>query len=90
MIRAHIKVSGRVQGVFFRAHTQKQAVRLGLTGWVKNLADEGVEILAEGERAKIESFINAVKQGPPLAHVEKAEVIWLDYRGDLNEFKITW
>ncbi len=79
-----------MQGVFFRAHTQKQAVRLDLTGWVKNLADDQVEIVAEGEKAKIESFIRAVEQGPPLAHVEKAEVIWLDYQGEFSEFMITW
>ena len=83
-------MSGRVQGVYFRAHTQEQAVRLGLTGWVKNLSDDRVEILAEGERATIESFIAAVKQGPPLAYVEKAEVIWLDYQGAFEKFKITW
>lgn len=63
---------------------------MGLTGWVKNLSDDRVEILAEGERAKIENFIAAVKQGPPLAYVGKAEVIWSDYQGAFEKFKITW
>jgi acylphosphatase len=90
MERAHIVVSGRVQGVFFRDHTQKEAAFLGVTGWVKNLFDGRVEIVAEGERERLERLIAAVRQGPPLAHVEDADVEWLESTGEFEGFKITW
>lgn len=56
--RAHIFVSGRVQGIFFRSSTQKKARELGLTGWVRNLQDGRVEAVFEGEKDKIEKMIN--------------------------------
>lgn len=90
MVRANIVISGRVQGVFFRAHTQKEAVLRGVTGWVRNLFDGRVEIMVEGEKAQVEHLIAAVKQGPPQAHVEDACVEWLEFAGEFEEFKITW
>jgi acylphosphatase len=90
MVRAYIVVTGRVQGVFFRAFTQEQAVFLGLFGWVRNMIDGRVEIMVEGERGIIERLIASVKRGPPLAAVESADVEWLDYVGNFDDFRITW
>jgi len=89
-IRAHILVFGRVQGVFFRDHTQKWASSLNLTGWVRNLRDGQVEVLAEGDKRKIEELINRLKQGPPLAQVEKVDIDWEDYKGEFNDFRVTY
>ena len=67
------KVSGLVQGVFFRATTQKQAQSLGLTGYANNLADGSVEVLACGEPDKVESLHDWLWQGPPASEVHKVE-----------------
>lgn len=90
MVRAQILVTGRVQGVFFRAFAQERAVALGLTGWVKNLPDGRVEVLAEGEQSQVDELIAVLKQGPPLSYVERAEVLWQDYLGEFDNFRITW
>lgn len=76
MHRVHIKITGIVQGVFFRANTQKEAVKLGLTGWVRNTSDGGVEAIAEGEKKALEEFIEWCRHGPPSAHVENVEIKW--------------
>ena len=67
-------VSGKVQGVSYRASTVEQARRLGLTGFVQNLADGRVEVLACGDAAKIEALIAWLWQGPPAARVQSVEV----------------
>lgn len=69
----HYFVSGRVQGVFFRAETEAQANRLGLTGWVRNLPDGRVEVCAFGAPAKLSALRDWLKRGPPMAHVLKLE-----------------
>jgi len=88
--RAHIFVSGRVQGVFFRDHTQRWASSLHLRGWVRNLRDGRVEVLVEGNKDRIESLISKLEEGPPAARVDKAEVKWEPYRGEFEDFRITW
>ena len=88
--RALILVSGRVQGVFFRDHTRTWAGSLGLTGWVRNLGDGRVEVLAEGEKDKLESLIGRLKEGPPLAMVESVDVTWEEYEGKFPVFRIAW
>ena len=80
----HCLVSGKVQGVFYRASTQKQAQSLGLTGWVKNLPDGRVELLACGEQAFVDELVLWLNDGPPQAKVTKVESqdsIWEDYQG---------
>jgi len=67
----HFLVSGRVQGVFFRAATEAAARRLGVTGWVRNLADGSVELVACGEEAKLAELERWLWQGPPRARVEQ-------------------
>jgi acylphosphatase len=65
----HCYVSGRVQGVFFRANTQKQAKLLNITGWARNLPDGRVEVFACGEKANLEKLYHWLKQGPAMAQV---------------------
>ena len=81
-------VKGRVQGVFFRASTQREARRLGLTGWVQNLSDGAVEILAEGEDEAVREFLSWVQRGPTGARVEKVDTRWRSYTGEHTEFRI--
>ena len=88
--RAHIFVSGWVQGVFFRDNTQKWASSLSLTGWVRNLKDGQVEVMAEGEKEHIEDLIGKLREGPSLARVENVEVEWEDYKGEFSDFKVTY
>lgn len=90
LTRAHILVSGRVQGVFFRDHTQRWAASLGLTGWVRNLLDGRVEIMVEGSKEKIQSLHGKLKQGPPLSRVNSVDLRWEDHLGEFEDFRITW
>ena len=75
-VAAHLLVSGRVQGVFYRASARSAAGKLGLRGWVRNLDDGRVEAWAEGPRADVESFIAWCRKGPPAARVGSVEVEW--------------
>jgi len=88
--RAHIYISGRVQGVFFRDHTRTWAKSLNLTGWVMNLDDGRVEVMAEGDKQNIEVLIDKLREGPPLARVENVEINWEEYKGEFDDFKIKW
>jgi acylphosphatase len=69
-----VQVTGRVQGVFFRAWTQQQARELGVSGWVRNCDDGSVETWLEGDEAAVKTLIQRLWQGPPSAQVEKVEV----------------
>ena len=81
-------VSGRVQGVWFRAWTQKRAVELGVTGWVRNLADGRVETLAQGSDETLEAFKKRLWEGPHLSRVDSVECKALD-TALLPDFQIT-
>jgi acylphosphatase len=87
-IRVHLFVSGRVQGVFFRAGAQKEARNLGVKGWAHNLADGTVEIVAEGEKEKVERFVAWCRKGTLFAKVEHVEIAYGIYRGEFDEFSI--
>lgn len=89
-VRAHLVVSGRVQGVYFRAETREQAAALCLTGWVKNKPDRSVEVVAEGSRDDVEKLIEWCRQGPPGAEVTGMSVAWENYTGEFTKFKITF
>jgi acylphosphatase len=69
-----VRVTGRVQGVFFRAWTQQQALELGVNGWVRNSADGSVEAYLEGDEAALKALIQRLHEGPPSARVETVEV----------------
>lgn len=68
--RLHARISGRVQGVGFRWFVREEARRLGLAGWVKNLPNGDLELVAEGPAATLESFARTIAKGPPGARVE--------------------
>lgn len=70
----HVYLSGRVQGVGFRAFTRRNAQRLGVSGWVKNLSDGRVEAVIYGDKDKVEDLISRMETGPSLAEVEDIEV----------------
>lgn len=85
---ARVIVSGKVQGVCYRATACKEAKLLGLKGWVRNLPDGGVELLAEGERKDVESLIEWCRKGPPAAMVAGVAVKWEKAEGRLSGFAI--
>ena len=70
----HLIVSGRVQGVFFRANVKNKAIELGLKGYAKNLADGNVEVVAQGDEEKISELIGFIKKGPGIANVENIKI----------------
>lgn len=70
--RVHVWVSGRVQGVGFRAYVQSNALQIGVTGWVRNVGYDTVEAVAEGTPAQIERFLVMVKRGPTGSRVDEA------------------
>ena len=76
MTRVHLKIHGRVQGVYYRASTVQEAQRLGLTGWVINCPDGSVEAVAEGARQKLDELIAWCRQGPTGARVTSVDVRW--------------
>ncbi len=88
MQQVHLIISGRVQGVFYRASCQDVAVKYGLNGWVKNLPDGKVEVLVQGEKDKIEKLIEWCKKGPPNADVSGVEVQWEEVTEVFNGFGI--
>lgn len=88
--RAHVYVSGRVQGVFFRAETVEFAERLGVCGWVRNLSDGRVEALFEGDREDVEKAVDFCGKGPPGAHVRDLDIKWEDWRGEFHDFRIRY
>jgi acylphosphatase len=89
-VRVHVFVSGLVQGVFFRQNAKRVADSLGLRGWVRNLSDGRVEAVIEGPEEKVAEMIEWLKRGPPLARVERVEVIREEYKGEYRDFKITY
>jgi acylphosphatase len=89
LVRAHIQVKGRVQRVGFRAHVEFYARQIGgITGWVRNVGYDTVEAVAEGERDKVERFIEAMKEGPYSSRVDESTVEWEDVTGEFREFGV--
>jgi len=86
--RVHVIVRGRVQGVGFRFFTVRVAKELGVTGFVRNLPDGTVEIVAEGDVEKLAKLVEAVRRGPPLARVTGLDVKWESYKGEYKGFYI--
>lgn len=85
----HIFVEGRVQGVCFRYYTRQEAVKLGLSGWVRNLSDGRVEVLAEGEEDLLRMLLDFCKHGPSHAHVSHMEYDFSESSGNFSGFSIT-
>jgi acylphosphatase len=86
--RVHIWVTGRVQGVGFRAFVLQAGTLFGLVGWVHNLGYDQVETVAEGSRAVLERFAEVVKTGPRASHVDEARVEWETATREYNRFNV--
>lgn len=88
-IRAHVFVSGRVQGVYYRATTRDMARECGIDGWVSNLNDGRVEAVFEGPREAVDEMVEWCHEGSPRARVEDVEVMYEQPEG-LNGFEVRW
>jgi acylphosphatase len=88
MKRVHVYVSGRVQGVFFRAVTQQTAKDFNLTGWVRNMHDGRVEAVFEGKNEDVDKMLGWCKIGPPSARVEKVVTTEESFTGEFMDFHI--
>jgi acylphosphatase len=88
MKRERIYVSGLVQGVFYRANAQKEAQRLKVTGYVRNLLDGRVEAVIEGEDICVNKMIEWCEVGPKYARVDKVEAVNEQYKGEFKDFFI--
>ncbi|MBI5508296.1 MAG: acylphosphatase [Deltaproteobacteria bacterium] len=88
LARVSVIVTGSVQGVFFRASTLEQAQGLNLTGWVKNLPDSSVEVVAEGSRYALEQLVDWCRRGPPAARVDEVLVRWGKHLAEFRTFMI--
>ena len=87
-VRAHVWVKGRVQNVGFRAYVESAARQTGVTGWVRNVGYDTVESVVEGERAKVERFIEMMKEGPRASRVDESKVEWENPTGEFWEFGV--
>ena len=85
--RAHVFVSGRVQGVFFRQSTQLQAQSLGVKGWARNLSDGKVEAVFEGDKSAVQKVVDYCRHGPLAAKVENIEINYEKYMGEFSGFE---
>lgn len=86
--RAQIIAMGRVQGVFYRASARDRATELGLTGWVRNKEDGTVEIVAEGDSAKLKELVGWCGRGPKDAMVEDVSVSWSEHLSEFKGFEV--
>lgn len=87
-VRAHVTISGMVQGVFFRASTHEAAKKFGLSGWVRNLPDGRVEAVFEGEEEKVREMVDWCGRGPPSAEVSGVEVDYGPASGEFSGFVV--
>lgn len=88
IVRVHVWVQGLVQNVGFRAYVEYCARQLGVAGWVRNVGYDTVEAVAEGEREKVDRFVEAMKAGPHASRVNKSKVEWENATGEFKEFGV--
>lgn len=88
MQQAHVFISGTVQGVGYRYFVRSNAKELGITGWVRNTEDGGVEAVLQGDKDTIEEMIARCRQGPMLAEVEHIGFEWEDQEETFDDFSI--
>jgi len=86
--RAHVWIEGRVQGVFFRDETRRQAVARKVTGWVRNLPDGRVEAVFEGEASAVDGMVRWCRQGSSMSRVEEVKCEEETFQGELERFEI--
>ena len=87
-VRYRVRVTGKVQGVYFRAETLREAIRMGVTGWVRNARDGSVQAVLEGEENRVKAMIDWCWKGSPFSRVEAVETIAEDYRNEFESFAI--
>ncbi|MFA4015323.1 MAG: hypothetical protein RUDDFDWM_000403 [Candidatus Fervidibacterota bacterium] len=87
-MRLHAIVYGLVQGVGYRYFTIWEASKLGLTGYVRNLSDGSVEVVAEGSKEELDKLLEKLHQGPPAARVRKVIVNWSEAKGEFDRFEV--
>ncbi|MCI4625558.1 MAG: acylphosphatase [Candidatus Magnetoovum sp. WYHC-5] len=88
--RVHLIIEGRVQGVYFRAFVKKNAIDLGVKGWVRNLPDGTVEVLLEGEKKALETLVGRCYKGPPASVVIHIQINWQPYVGEFSSFGVSY
>lgn len=88
IVRVHVWVKGRVQGVGFRAHVEYYAGQIGVSGWVRNVGSDTVEAAAEGTRAQIERFIEMMKTGPRMSRVDETRIEYEEVTGEFSGFGV--
>jgi acylphosphatase len=89
-VRLHAIVRGRVQGVSFRYYTLNRARELGLAGYVRNLGDGSVEVVAEGARADLDQLLSFLRSGPRAAFVTDLETNWMQPTGGFSRFEVRY
>ena len=91
-MKKHIRVvySGRVQGVGFRFTAEESAKRLGVVGWIKNLRDGRVELVAEGEEKALEQFIKDIRTGPMRNFIKDVEITWSTSTDEFEDFEVRY
>jgi acylphosphatase len=89
-VRVHVFISGKVQGVFFRAYTRDKALELGLKGWVRNMRDGRVEAVFEGEKDMVDEMLRWCHEGSPYASVRDVEVHLEEPAGDMRSFEVRY
>ncbi len=89
-VRVRVIVKGIVQGVGYRYFAVKESVNFGLKGYVRNLYDGNVEVVAEGKREEIDKFILRLKKGPSMSRVIAIEVTWENYTGEYKGFDVSF
>jgi len=89
-IRAHVFAAGRVQGVFYRSEARYEARQHQVRGWIRNLSDDRVEAVFEGEEQDVKQLVEFCKRGPPTARVAAVEVAWEPYTGEFKDFEIRY
>jgi acylphosphatase len=88
--RAHVIVTGKVQGVFYRAETASKAKQLNLTGWIRNLPDGRVEAIFEGEEINVKKIVDFCRRGPPNAYVVDVDVRRQEWKGEFDDFEVRY
>lgn len=86
--RLHLFLSGKVQGVRFRLFTLESSSKFNINGWVRNRFNRNVEVMAEGNKEKLEKFLKLLEKGPPRSDVESIKKEWLPATGDFKKFRI--
>ncbi len=89
-IRVHLIIEGRVQGVWFRESTRREAVSLGVSGWVRNLPAGSVEVLAEGPEVQVNELVSWCHEGPPSSKVDKVLKTPEEWKGEFESFDVVF